>query len=339
MRTALVSHRHEMSAGRAGRMCPLDYRYEPGVFDRKPDIAAEVLYVVGGLYGNPAALDAIEDLAAREHARVTIVFNGDFHWFDAEPSWFDEIDRRVARYAATRGNVETEVARISDVGAGCGCVYPSSVSDDVVERSNAILVALRHATPARIATRLRALPMHLVAQVGPLRIGIVHGDATSLAGWRFDRVALGDPLADSWLGEIRAESRIDVFASTHTCAAALRNFALPAGPLTVINNGAAGMPNFAGSCAGLISRIGIAPSPHRSLYGVMRKRIHIEAIPVTYDGGEFLDRFLARWPEGSAAHASYFQRIVSGPRDPIAHARPQIVDRDHAKAFDHRPGA
>ena len=105
----------------AGRVCPADYRYDPAVLDRPADISARVLYVVGGLYGNAEALDAVEQLASAERARVTLVFNGDFHWFDAESLWFAALDRRVARHAAIRGNVETEIARPAEVGAGCGC--------------------------------------------------------------------------------------------------------------------------------------------------------------------------------------------------------------------------
>ena len=41
--------------------------------------------------------------------------------------------------------------------------------------------------------------------------------------------------------------------------------------------------------------------------------MHIDAVPLHYDQGAFLDHFLARWPEGSPAHGSYFQRITSGP--------------------------
>jgi hypothetical protein len=325
----------------AGRMCPHDYRYAPSVFNRRSDIAADLLYVVGGLYGNLAALNAVEDLAGRERAPVLIVFNGDFHWFDAEPDWFAAIDRRVARHVATRGNVETELARPADIGAGCGCAYPASVEHDIVDRSNSILLALRQAASRRLAADLGRLPMHLVAQVGPLRVGIVHGDATALAGWRFDRAALDDRAARSWLAAMRAQSRIDLFASTHTCAPALRDFALSSGRLTIINNGAAGMPNFADPPVGLISRVATLPSPHRSLYGLVRDGIHIDAIPLAYDSAEFLDRFLTRWPAGSPAHTSYFRRIACGPDDRIEHARPRNapIDRNHADAFDHHPGA
>src|SRR5262249_54995476 len=56
-----------------GRICPADYRYDPSVFDRPHEIATDVLYVVGGLYGNLAALDAVERLAQAEHGAATVV--------------------------------------------------------------------------------------------------------------------------------------------------------------------------------------------------------------------------------------------------------------------------
>jgi hypothetical protein len=314
----------------AGRMCPADYRHAPSVFDRPPEFSAEVLYVVGGLYGNLAALDQIERLAGAERAPTTIVFNGDFHWFDAEPEWFAEIERRVARHRASRGNVETEIARWGDIGAGCGCAYRASVGEDLVQRSNEILAALRHAAAADPATarRLNTLPMHMVADVGGLRIAILHGDATALAGWSFAHDALDDPAAPALLTAVHRAARVDLFASTHTCLAALRDFALPPGRLTVINNGAAGMPNFTGSRFGLVSRIATAPSPHLPLYGLARDGIHIDAIPIAYDHDAFLRRFLARWPEGSAAHTSFFQRITSGPAYTVGQAKPPSAGPD-----------
>jgi hypothetical protein len=301
-------------------MCPADYVYSPTVFARPPEIEAPVIYVVGGLYGNLAALDAVETLAASEAVAPVVVFNGDFHWFDAEPRWFAEIERRVARHRSIRGNVETEIARPGDIGAGCGCAYPPMVGEDMVRRSNEILHDLRAAAPADARVRLARLPMHIVAKVGQLRIGIVHGDAASLAGWRFAHDKLDDPARQGWLAEVRRASRIDVFASTHTCLAALRDFALPPGRLTVINNGAAGMPNFSGSALGVITRIAASPCPHRTLYGLARDGAYIDALPVNYDRQAFLVRFLARWPAGSPAHASYFSRIMQGPDYALARA-------------------
>jgi hypothetical protein len=299
----------------AGRMCPVDYRYAPSVFAREPDLTADVLYVVGGLYGNPAALEEVERLASDEAGPVTIVFNGDFHWFDADPDWFAAIDHAVARHQALRGNVETEIVRDDDIGAGCGCAYPESVDDGVVQRSNLILAELKQSAQASPAAleRCPALPMHLVATVGPLRVGIVHGDAGSLAGWAFAHDLLDAPDQLGWLAEVRRQSRVDVFASTHTCLAALRHFSLPSGAMTVINNGAAGMPNFAGTQFGLLSRIATRSSPHPAVYGTIRDGVHIDAVAIRYDQAAFLKRFLARWPQGSPAHLSYHRRIMSGP--------------------------
>ena len=309
----------------AGRVCPVDYTYSPAVFARAPDLTAETLYVVGGLYGNLAALTAIETLAAAERVRPAIVFNGDFHWFDAEPNWFTAIEHGVAPHRALRGNVETEIARAADVGAGCGCAYPDAVDEDFVLRSNAILSQLRACTPPTVRARLRALPMHLVTQVGNLRVGIVHGDACALAGWRFAHDGLDDPRRQYWLDDVRAASQIDVFASTHTCLAALRDLSLPGGRLTIVNNGAAGMPNFLGTGFGVITRIATSASPHRPLYGLQRNGVHIDAVAVEYDRRAFLGRFLERWPKDSAAHASYHRRIVDGPDYTIARARAAVA--------------
>jgi hypothetical protein len=307
----------------AGRVCPYDYRYSPRVFAQAPDFAADTLYVVGGLYGNLAALSVIEALAAKERAPVTQIFNGDFHWFDAEPDWFLRVERAVGPHRALRGNVETELGRVADIGAGCGCAYPESVAAEVVARSNEILSLLQTTAPSAARARLAQLPMHLVAQVGALRIGIVHGDAAALAGWRFAQDELDNPKRRAWLADVHAAAQVDVFASSHTCLAALREFSFNGGRLTVINNGAAGMPNFARMRFGLMTRIATTPSPHRPLYGVERNSIHIDAIPLPYDRAAFLDRFRKRWPDGSAAHASYHGRIVDGPDYTITQASPR----------------
>jgi hypothetical protein len=307
----------------AGRICPTDYTYSPAVFARPTDVSTDTLYVAGGLYGNLAALATLERLTARERTRPEIVFNGDFHWFDAEPEWFAAIEHGVGAHRRLRGNVETEIARDADIGAGCGCAYPDSVPVDVVTRSNEILALLQAAAPVQTRGRLARLPMHLVAKLGPLRIGIVHGDAAALAGWRFAQDELDNPKRHAWLGDIRNAAQVDVFASTHTCLAALRDFAFDGGRLTIINNGAAGMPNFRGTQSGLVTRIATTPSPHPPLYGIARDGVHIDAIPLAYDNDDFLARFLTRWPENSPAHTSYYRRIVDGPDYTIAQAAPR----------------
>lgn len=305
-----------------GRTCPLSYRYSPQVFDRAPELTAEVLYVVGGLYGNVEALAAVEELAASERAQTAVVFNGDFHWFDVDAADFAEVTRRVLAHRALRGNVETEVAG-EDSGAGCGCAYPLDVTDAEVTRSNEILVRLRDTarTQPGLRAALRELPMHLTARVGDARVGIVHGDAASLAGWGFAQDQLDRPAHARWLEAMFREARVDVFASTHTCLPALRRFAWAEGAGVVANNGAAGMPNFAATRHGVVTRIAREPfAGEGRLYSLPIAGVHVEALALAYDHERWLRRFLAQWPQGSAAHASYFRRIVDGPRFELARA-------------------
>jgi len=112
---------------RPGRICPLSYRYSPRVFDRAAEIVADTLYVAGGLYGNVEALDALAAMALRERGPVTLVFNGDFHWFDVEAADFRAIAEGVEPHWKLRGNVETEIAS-EESGAGCGCARVSGTA-------------------------------------------------------------------------------------------------------------------------------------------------------------------------------------------------------------------
>jgi hypothetical protein len=277
---------------------------------RPADIIAQSIYVVGGLYGNGFALDAIEALASAEKTPVRLVFNGDAHWFDADQDIFAGLDRRLEYYPSIAGNIELEIARRLDVGAGCGCAYPPHVDDGVVERSNAILEGLREIIPPRCRDRLHALPKTLLACVGTLRIGIVHGDAISVAGWRFAAEHLDDQSSRTWLDGVRDASDVDVFASTHTCGAVMRDFDLPSGRLAIANNGSAGMSNFANDRRGLITRISLDPSPHPAAYGMQRGEVFIDALPVAFDHARFVDQFDRVWPEGSPAAISYRRRIM-----------------------------
>jgi len=305
-----------------GRACPTAYRYPPRVFDRSPDLAAETLYVAGGLYGNRPALDALLELVAREPLPAAIVFNGDFHWFDVDDADFRHIAGEVLRHAAIRGNVETEISG-EESGAGCGCAYPADVSDADVARSNEILARLRATARRHRAHReaLARLPMHLVARVGEARVGIVHGDCASLAGWGFSQDALDDPAHRRWIESGFRDARVDVFASSHTCLPATRAFDFEHGRGVVANNGAAGMPNFAGERCGLVTRIS-AHAAGDALYGAKVAGAYVETLAVPYDESAWQSRFLANWPEGSAAHESYFRRIAQGPGFARARALP-----------------
>jgi len=305
-----------------GRSCPTAYRYSPRSLDREPELEAGTLYVAGGLYGNVEALEEILAMARREAYPVAIAFNGDFHWFDAAPGDFRRVDGEVSRHAAIRGNVETELAG-EESGVGCGCAYPADVSDAEVFRSNEILARLRETARAfpDVRRALAALPMNLVARVGDARVGIVHGDAGSLAGWGFAQSALDDPAHRRWLEGAFAQANVDLFASSHTCLPALRAFDFGRGRVAVANNGAAGMPNFAGGRHGVITRVSVHPASV-ALYGTRVAGVHVDALAVRYDAPAWERRFLASWPEGSPAHRSYFRRIAEGPAFAIDSALP-----------------
>jgi hypothetical protein len=307
-----------MTVNAPGRYCPLSYRYEPAVFRRAPEIEAETLYVVGGLYGNRFALDALLAVAAREPVAPTIVFNGDFNWFDAAPADFAELNARVLEHCALRGNVETELAS-DDTSAGCGCGYPEWVSDAEVARSNAIEERLRATarTLPALRARLGALPMHAVARVGGVRIGIVHGDAWSLAGWEFSQERLS--ASPSEVAEAFEAADVRIFASSHTCLPVLQPFEVAGGRCLIANNGAAGMPNFRGERYGLITRIAVHPCAD-AVYGACVGALHVDALPIRYDHEAFLAWFDAAWPAGSPAAVSYRARITEGPRHALADA-------------------
>lgn len=318
---------HSVSDLRPGRYCPTGYYYAPASFAREPEILADTVYIVGGLYGNLPALDVVERLAAAETSATRIVFNGDFHWFDIDPAAFAEIDRRVAIHTALRGNVETELA--SDDGAvGCGCAYPASVSDIDVQRSNEILARLRGTAQRDAARRagLAELPMIAVAQVGGARVAIMHGDPESLAGWGLAHDRIADPRHAEKLARWLQESRADVLASSHTCLPACRELVSGDRRSAVINNGAAGMPNFAGTRFGIATRISRHAAPSElALYGVRIGEVNVDAVRLDYDHDDWVRRFLSMWPEGSPAHGAYFGRIVAGPPYDRAVAEPTAV--------------
>lgn len=183
-----------------GRVCPPRYRYGASAVAHAPERRAETLYVIGGLYGNRPALDAVDALAAAESGPVTLCFNGDFHWFDVDDAAFVEVNARALRHDALLGNVEAELLADSEA-AGCGCAYPEMVNAETVDRSNWVHARLKTTAQrhCEALAGLGALPMVARYRIGDVAIGVVHGDAEALAGWRFDAAALDDPrIASGW---------------------------------------------------------------------------------------------------------------------------------------------
>ncbi|WP_133736257.1 metallophosphoesterase family protein [Halospina denitrificans] len=302
-----------------GRSCPVAYRTSPEALATLEPRAAETLYVIGGLYGNRQALDDVEALAAREEAkglpRPTLVFNGDFNWFNAEPAAMAEINDRVLAYTALQGNVETELAD-PEPGAGCGCAYPEWVDNAMVGRSNRIIEHLKGMIESRpdLRDKLGALPRQLRFQVGECRVGVIHGDPESLAGWGLAVEAMpapgqGDATIESWF----QRAAVDAFACTHTCLPFMQRFDGPGGDAMVLNNGAAGMPNFEGERSGLVTRISRHPSPVMPVYGTVCQGVHMDTLAIEAVTPEWLDWFESLWPPGSPAFESYHQRLLNGP--------------------------
>ncbi|MBM3346404.1 MAG: hypothetical protein FJY55_07930 [Betaproteobacteria bacterium] len=294
-----------------GRSCPISYRYEPRTLARAPDLHAETLLIAGGIYGNRHALVALHALAAEEPGGATVVCNGDFHWFDIDAAAFAEVNQLALAHPALRGNVETEIALPED-DAGCGCAYPGWVGDAEVARSNAILRQLAGIARGDDAATadLARLPMNLVAEVGGERVGIVHGDASSLSGWDCSQEVLRD--APERTARQIDEAGVRVLATSHTCLPVLAGFSLPLGRAVLANNGAAGMPNFAGTQFGIVTRVSVRPARER-LYGTTAEGLFVDALALRYDQDAWLQAFERWWPQGSAAHLSYHRRIVAGP--------------------------
>lgn len=314
-----------------GRQCPLAYRTRAGDLATLAPLEAETFYVIGGLYGNRAALAAILRLSRRE-ARAglplpRLVFNGDFHWFDADPEAFTRLQRVIERHRAILGNVEMELLD-PQPGAGCGCAYPYFVDNATVQRSNAIIERLRDA--ARQADRhhgslqrLRTCPKMLRLQVDDTAIGVVHGDPDSLAGWGLAIEHLPPPgqtrpELDRWF----QEAQVDILACTHTCTAYLQPLVGTGRPRAVINNGAAGMPNFRADPRGVITRISRHPPPEARLYGTRIGGVHCDALGIEWSRSRWLEAFFDRvWPPGSPASCSYRERILHGPAHDLERAR------------------
>ena len=299
-----------------GRSCPLAYRYNPASLCAEPRQAnGDVLYVIGGLYGNPYALDEIEQMALAEERqghRVTLVFNGDFNWFNASSSLFREINNRVLDHTVSLGNVDYELAN-PNAGAGCGCAYPDFVDEGVVDRSNDIMERLQGVAREHpdIQKRLSLLPRYHCLLFGGLKVLVIHGDPESLAGWGLAHesfVAGNESKLAEWFGA----SGADVIVSTHTCQPVLWSGLVEGRSCVIANNGSAGMGNLLQDPRGLITRIGLTSPVAEPVAGLERQGLSVSLLPVAYDLDAWLPQFDRLWPAGSAASVSYRRRLVAG---------------------------
>ena len=236
----------------AGRSCPLDYRYQPR------DIAQALL--------RPAlqGLDALWWWAALlatwrpwRHCRspLTPTPRRARHWsstatsigLDAEPAWFAAIQAGVERHHATRGNVETELARDALADNGCGCGYPDWVGDETVDYSNRIIQRLHAVVPDPCACSSRRCRNSCAPRWAACPSASCMATRILLAGWSFSQEALSQPETRDAARAACAEAGVQHWASSHSCLPVMQ--ALGDGHW-LLNNGAAGMPNVAGELTG-----------------------------------------------------------------------------------------
>lgn len=299
-----------------GRSCPLDYRYHPAALcENVTQVDEDVLYIIGGLYGNPFALDEIENMARaeeRQGRRVKLVFNGDFNWFNVSDELFRDINNRVLSHTASLGNVDYELATPS-TGAGCGCAYPDFVDQGVVKRSNQIMARLQNTAEMHrdIQQRLAALPRYHCLLFGGLKISVMHGDPESLAGWGLahESFSAGN---ENKLAEWFRASGADMMVSSHTCLPVLWTGEVDGRSCMVANNGSSGMGNLNADPRGLITRISRTTPTAKSVAGMHLAGLYVHLMPVNYDVGAWLRQFDRLWPADSAAALSYRTRILEG---------------------------
>lgn len=303
----------------AGRACPADYHLDQRIFADDPQVSTEALYVVGGLYGNPFALEEIARMTQAEESTPLVVLNGDIHWFDKNADNFLAIERGLDRpnWIPLVGNVEAELRRQEDIGVGCGCAYPDCTSDASVSRSNRIHRMLSIAVEERpeckqlLAGRSAAMTVNVAGE----KVGITHGDEKLIGGWDCSRDSLQDPLRQDELSQFMHACGISVFATTHTCAAV--GIELEHG--LMINNGASGLPNFEGQRFGILTRIATTPAAE-SVFGARWGGLYVDAVPVRYDHDAFLTWFDDLWEPLSPAAISYRGRIANGDPARISEA-------------------
>ena len=229
-----LSRKPVMLCLRHSSSCPVRFRTSPSLLRRleatptssSPSSAAaasssssaRTVYVVGGLYGNPYALEKILEMAERENVKIghkpAIFYNGDFNFFNSHSVHdFLLVNKMIMQSGgiASLGNIEDFIINACADPASlldsetwdCGCDYPPFVSDAYVQRSNRIAARIGHVAQAALARDssviewMRSLPNHHAIELGAgaegertRRVVVLHGDCWSLSGWRFAAEAL-----------------------------------------------------------------------------------------------------------------------------------------------------
>lgn len=320
---------------KAGRVCPMDYKLTQEMFEECDGAEINTLYAVGGLYGNIFAAETIKEIVedGRKNGEIsTVALNGDSHWFDKEEETFFKVENIIKKWIPMQGNVEMEMTRNSDIGAGCGCAYPDCVDDSTVERSNKIhgeLKKIAEKNPELVA-ELKNRPKVKIFNVGGKKICVTHGDEKLLGGWGCSVDSMQSEERRNDIKNWMDRNEISVMAVSHTCSPVFAGYGNEntegKSTAAVINNGAAGLPNFKDGNYGLISRISTFKSD-KAIYRTEIDNIYVEAVPVKYSTPEFIQWFDRIWKTGSPAEISYRERIVKSVDVEIADALIGNIER------------
>lgn len=286
--------------------CSIEY-FLPNDWAKQPKpVEEDILYVIGGLYGNFFSVETINRMAEEEKSAPLMIFNGDMHWFDVAYDDFMAVENNT-RGIKLLGNVEFELPTSPDK-VDCGCNYPPDVDEGAVARSNVMHSTMKKnmrgkAILEELATREKTVAISAMG----LTIAITHGDEKSMSGWDCARDALQKEGRRNELAAWLKENHIDILATTHTCLPAITAI----DSSVVCNNGSAGMANVRGKTFGLITRI--AKTPHSKAVATKQVNdVYVELVKVEFPIKPFVEYFDQCWPEGSPASISYRNRIVGG---------------------------
>ena len=300
------------------RNCSLAYILNKNWTKNIVDAKSDVLYIVGGLYGNLFALNKINELAKSENAQI--IFNGDMHWFDVKEEDFLTIEKN-SEVNSTKllGNVEYELISKDDL-LGCGCNYPEDVESGVVERSNIIHKIMKeNVKDNEILEDIKSREKTLVIRYFDKNIAITHGDEKSMSGWECSYDNLQNKKRQKELDSWFEKNNIDIMATTHTCLPVVYNN----GKNIVVNNGASGMANIINTTYGLVTRIAKTSSP-LAIISEKIGNVYIELIKIEFDINKFLEWFESVWDNDSPASISYKNRIINGTKLKIENIKFQL---------------
>ena len=268
--------------------------------------------VIGGLYGNMQSLKEIKKYEKNNQ----LIFNGDFHWLNKKKEEFVAVQEFINNHIALKGNIEESLSNSKNFD-NCNCDYPDYFPPEETIYSNEIFSQLKKTYLScedyknhfdQLGTQL-----YIPIKNGP-NIFITHGDLQSLSGWMFSVRSINKINKGKFL-KFFNKVNADVIISSHTCLPVFCHATDTNGEdKLLLNNGAAGMPNFRNKNFGIIIRISSSKSiDEKVLYRKKIKNYFFEAIKLEYSNKNFIKEFLINWPSKSSGYKAYFDRISNGP--------------------------